>query len=156
MNSDFSELLNLLRVHKVRYLIVGGYAVMKYTEPRFTKDLDLWIENSPGNAQRLHRALTVFGAPVSGYSPQDFIRSGMVHQIGVPPLRVDLLTSLPGLSFRDAWQRRVVSRVGGDRLLFLSLRDLIWSKRKAGRLQDRLDLQNLEKVRERKRNLKRR
>lgn len=124
---------------------------MKYTEPRYTKDLDLWIDNDLANARRLHQALTAFGAPITEYSPENFTRPGMVYQIGVPPLRVDMLTSLPSLNFREAWSRRVRTRSGGEPLSFVSLDDLIKSKRKAGRLQDKLDLENLEEARSRQR-----
>ena len=102
MNPDYSELLHLLGAYKVRYLIVGGYAVMKYAEPRFTKDLDLWVENNLPNARRLRNALAAFGAPIEKYTPEDLVRPGMVHQFGIPPLRVDILSSLPGLNFHEA------------------------------------------------------
>jgi hypothetical protein len=145
--SEFSELLSLFRSHKVRYLVVGAYAVIQYTEPRYTKDLDLWVETSLENARRVHQALAEFGAPVANYTPADFVRPGMVHQIGLPPARVDILTSLPGVTFAKAWARRRRRRLGGEVLFIISLNDLIKNKKKAGRLQDTLDVTSLEKVR---------
>jgi len=154
MNSGFRELLRLFRSHKVRYLVVGGYAVMKYTEPRYTMDLDLWIDTSLLNARRVYKALSEFGAPIEGYTPEDFTSSGMVHQIGIPPSRIDILTSISGLKFDSAWPRRRRARVGGEFLFFASLEDLIKSKKKTGRLQDKLDVSNLELARARNQNAK--
>lgn len=90
---DFRELLRILNEERAEYLIVGGYAVMKYTEPRFTKDLDLWIRNSPENASKVYKALADFGAPLDGdgLAPRDFASENMTYQIGVAPLRIDIL-----------------------------------------------------------------
>jgi hypothetical protein len=93
MNSDFKELLSTFNAAKVRYLVVGGYAVMTYTEPRYTKDLDLWIEATPRNAWAVFRALKEFGAPLAGLSEADFSREGFFYQLGRPPARVDILMS---------------------------------------------------------------
>src|SRR4051794_29299973 len=103
MNSDFKELLRLFNERDVRYLVVGGYAVMKYTEPRFTKDLDVWVEASVENARAVFAALREFGAPLSGIAPEDFAAEGCIYQMGRPPARVDVLTSIDGVRFADAW-----------------------------------------------------
>src|SRR4051794_17087294 len=113
MISDFKDLLEVLDAYGVRYLIVGGYDVMKYTEPRLTKDLDLWIATDPDNAERVYRALMQFGAPVEGYSPTDFTNEQFWFQIGVAPVRVDILLGIPGASFEDAWERRVDDEILG-------------------------------------------
>lgn len=99
---DFRELLSLFKKHSVRYLIVGGYAVMRYTEPRFTKDLDVLIAVDEGNPEAVYTALAEFGAPLNNLSPQDFAQEGYFYQMGSPPLRVDVLMSIPGvvLSFQ--------------------------------------------------------
>lgn len=144
MNSNFNELLSLFRCHRVRYLVVGGYAVMHYGEPRFTKDLDLWIDSHPANARKVFKALQEFGAPVSQYTPKDFSRPGMVHQIGIPPLRIDILTSITGVDFQKAWIRRRRKIIGGENLCFISLEDLIKNKKATGRAQDREDVHNLQ------------
>jgi hypothetical protein len=143
LNSDLLEFLSVFRESEVRFLVVGGYAVMKYTEPRATKDIDLWIDTTLDNAQRVYQALARFGAPLAGYTPDDFTDPESFFQIGVT-FRVDLITSMPaGLSFDDAWDRRVIGTLHGQEVPFISIQDLIISKRGTGRPQDQLDLKNL-------------
>ena len=149
MNSDFNDLLKLMDQFQVRFLVVGGYAVIRHTEPRFTKDLDLWIEATAENAERCFRALASFGAPLAGLGPLDFTQQGYIYQMGVPPFRVDILMSLRGLSFELAWQRRDVETVDGVSIPFLSRDDLIESKLAAGRPQDLLDVESLRKAEKR-------
>ena len=141
---DFKELLSLFRKHDVRYLIVGGYAVMRYTAPRFTKDLDILIAVDEKNAQAVYAALQEFGAPLRNLSPQDFTKEGYFYQMGVPPLRVDVLMSIPGINFTQAWQKRETIMIAETEMHFISRDDLIKAKRAAGRPQDLLDLENLE------------
>ena len=143
MNSDFSDLLRLMAEHQVRFLVVGGYAVIRYTEPRYTKDLDLWIEPTAENAERCFRALAAFGAPLAGLGPLDFTQQGYIYQMGVAPTRVDVLMALPSLSFADAFDRRVVIELDGLTIPILSKDDLIASKLAAGRPQDLLDVESL-------------
>jgi hypothetical protein len=97
MNSDFRDLLKLFNAHRVRYLVVGGYAVMKYTEPRYTKDLDIWVEASPKNARAVFRALRRFEAPLANLTEADFAKEGFFYQMGRPPARVDILMSIKGI-----------------------------------------------------------
>ena len=149
MNSDFNDLLKLMDQFQVRFLVVGGYAVIRHTEPRFTKDLDLWIEATAENAERCFRALASFGAPLAGLGPLDFTQQGYIYQMGVPPFRVDILMSLRGLSFEQAWQRRDVETIDGVSIPFLSKDDLIESKLAAGRPQDLLDVESLRKAEKR-------
>ena len=104
--SHFKDLLAAFARYGVRYLVVGGHAVMLYAEPRWTKDLDLWIDTAGDNPERVFAALVAFGAPLGGCSPDDFRREGMVFQIGAPPLRVDILMSLSSVTFADAWRNR--------------------------------------------------
>jgi hypothetical protein len=106
VNSDFSDLLKLLDDNNARYLVVGGYAVVQYAEPRYTKDLDLWISSDPENAGVVFKALREFGAPLAGLTEADFAEEGYFFQMGVPPVRIDILMGIPGLDFDDAWQRR--------------------------------------------------
>jgi hypothetical protein len=112
---DFKELLRAFNEEGAEYLIVGGYAVMKYTEPRFTKDLDVWIRNSPENAAKVYRALTQFGAPLQkdGLSPAEFANEDMTYQIGIESVRIDVLTHISGIKFSDAWPNRVASTFFG-------------------------------------------
>ena len=143
--SDFGAMLRCLNACGARYLVVGGYAVMRHTEPRFTKDLDLWIDNSRANTKRVFKALGLFGAPLAGLSAQDLEKPELVLQIGLAPVRVDFLTTLPGLEFRAAWRNRDTFRWEGVRTHFISKADLIQAKRLAGRPQDRRDLRSLMK-----------
>lgn len=142
---DFKELLNLFTRHEVRYLIVGGYAVMKYAEPRFTKDLDLLISTDRKNAEAAFRALKEFGAPLTNLSPKDFEDEGSFYQMGKAPFRVDMLMSIPGVDFETAWSRKETVDVGGVTMYFVGKDDLIKSKLAAGRPQDLLDVENIRK-----------
>ncbi len=144
-SSDFKELLSLFKKHEVRYLIVGGYAVMRYTEPRFTKDLALLVAVDDNNAQAIYTALKEFGAPLENLSAQDFAEEGYFYQMGYPPLRVDVLMSIPGVSFSEAWEHRETLTIMGTDMHFISKADLIKAKRASGRPQDLLDLENLER-----------
>lgn len=142
---DFKELLNLFTEFKVKYLIVGGYAVMRYTEPRFTKDLDVLIATDEANARAVFHVLTAFGAPLAELSVDDFSREGYIYQMGVPPLRVDVLMSIPGVDFDNAWDRRETVTIAGTDMHFMAKADLIAAKRAAGRPQDLLDVEKLER-----------
>ena len=134
----YRELLQALNECEVEYLIVGGYAVMKYTEPRYTKDLDVWVHNSAENSMRLFHALANFGAPLKtdGVTPETFTRERIVYQIGVAPIRIDILTNVDGVKFTDAWPNRVKSAFFGVPVRVISLDDLIANKRAAGRPSD--------------------
>ena len=135
---DLKELLRAFNEKKAEYLIVGGYAVMKYTEPRFTKDLDVWIRNSPENAAKVYEALAEFGAPLQkdALLPKDFTSEDMTYQIGVAPVRIDILTRISGIQFPEAWQNRVAGTFFGLPVYFISLSDLITNKKAAGRSSD--------------------
>jgi predicted nucleotidyltransferase len=142
----YKDLLRILNECQVEYLIVGGYAVMKYTEPRYTKDLDVWAGNSSQNAARLYQALARFGAPVShdGLTPETFTKERIVYQIGVAPVRIDIATHIDGVEFSAAWQKRVESTFFGVPVHFISLNDLIRNKQASGRSGDIEDLKNLQ------------
>lgn len=143
---DFKELLSLLKKNNCRYLIIGGYAVMKYAEPRFTKDIDLLVSIDTLNAKMIYQTLKEFGAPLKGLSEKDFMKEGYFYQMGNAPLRIDILMSVPGVEFEKAWQRREVSVVDGVEMIFISKLDLIKSKKAAGRPQDLIDLKLLGNV----------
>lgn len=138
----YKELLQLLNEFEVEYLIVGGFAVMKYGEPRYTKDLDLWVRNSRENSLRVFRALQKFGAPVAndGITPDTFSEPQVVYQIGVAPVRIDILTDITGVRFADAWLRRVAGTFFGLPVNFISFEDLVTNKRALGRSSDLEDL----------------
>jgi hypothetical protein len=144
MHSDLSDILRVFNLYNVEYLIIGGYAVGFHAEPRFTKDLDIFVQASQENARRVFRALRAFGAPLSGLTEKDFEQKGCWYQVGVSPVRVDIILALDGVTFEDAWVRRVESTIGGDvRAPFISKEDLIVAKKAAGRPQDLLDVEAL-------------
>jgi predicted nucleotidyltransferase len=139
VNSDFTDLLRLFNDNEVRYLVVGGYALIQYAEPRFTKDLDLWISTDTINAASVYKALREFGAPLSGLAESDFSEEGYFYQMGVPPVRVDILMGIPGLQFEEAWERRNEVDFDGLSVIFVSRKDLIISKLASARPQDLID-----------------
>ena len=143
----YSELLRILNECEVEYLIVGGYAVMKYTEPRYTKDLDVWVRNSPGNSTRLYHALAKFGAPLrhDGVTPDTFTKDAVVYQIGVVPVRIDISTHIDGVTFDTAWANRVQGSIFGVPVHFISLSDLITNKQSTGRSTDLEHVKHLER-----------
>ena len=143
---DFKEMLSLLEKHKVRYLVVGGFAVMKYTEPRFTKDLDLWIATDQANAKAVFTAMKEFGAPLKDLTPADFTQEGCFYQMGNPPFRVDIMMSIPGVTFETAWASRENVQLEGLVIPFISKTDLIKAKEAGGRDQDLLDLRKLRRT----------
>ena len=144
VNSDFSELLRIFNANNVRYLVIGGYAVVQYAEPRFTKDLDIWISTDSENAEAVYNSLKEFGAPLTDLSVEDFSEEGYFFQMGVPPIRVDVLMGIPGTNFEECWEHRVEVDFDGLRVNFISKQDLITSKRASGRPQDLLDADSLE------------
>ncbi len=139
----YKELLQLLNEFEVEYLVVGGFAVMKYGEPRYTKDLDIWVHNSAANSTRVVHALERFGAPLvhDGVSAQTFSGQRVVYQIGVAPVRIDILTEVTGVEFADAWPRSVASTLFGVPVHFISFEDLVTNKRALGRPSDLEDLE---------------
>jgi predicted nucleotidyltransferase len=146
MNSDFKELLTILNECQVRYLVVGGYAYIHYAEPRYTKDIDLWIEPSRENAIHLRTALIQFGGWVEGMTLEHFTAERTMFQIGLAPCRVDFLTSIPGLDFASAYAARKIADIEELPIPFISLPDLITAKRAAGREQDIRDVRSLERI----------
>jgi hypothetical protein len=147
LNSDFSDLFAEFNNAGVRYLLVGGYAVGVHAEPRYTKDLDVWIEPTSDNAARTFAALAAFGAPLHHFGQPDLERPDMVIQIGVPPSRIDLLTTIDGVTFLEAWASRTVIHYGPQSVPVISADHLIQNKRASGRPQDLADVEALEKRR---------
>lgn len=145
VNSDFTDLLKLFNANHVRYLVIGGYAVIQYAEPRFTKDLDLWISTDTTNAAAVYKALQEFGAPLAGLTEADFAEEGYFYQMGIPPMRVDILMGIPGMDFEQAWKNRNEVDFDGLDVHFISKRDLIKVKKASGRPQDLIDADSLAK-----------
>ncbi len=142
-NPDYRDLLRCLNAATARYLIVGAYAVTFHTEPRYTRDIDVWVEPTVENAARVWKALADFGAPLDGLTQADFTKPDLVYQIGIEPNRIDILMGISGVAFASAWERRVESEYGGERITYLGLNDLIRAKEAAGRPQDLIDLELL-------------
>ena len=142
--SDFRDLLQSFVDREVRFLVVGGYALAVHGRPRATGDLDVWIDTTPGNAERAHAALRDFGAPLHDLTREDLSRPGTVFQIGVPPLRIDILTSVTGVEFEPAWEERIEGEFEGVRFPVIGRRDLLMNKRALGRAQDLADVDRLE------------
>lgn len=149
MNSDFKDLLRLFARHEVRYLVVGGYAAMHYSQPRFTRDLDLWLEPTAPNAAKVMAAFRDFGMPLIDVTPDDFARESFQYMIGRAPVLFDFLTSLPKLRFVTCWKNRVTDTEEGFPIHFLGVKELIKAKRQAGRPQDLADLDEIRRARER-------
>ncbi len=149
MEMDQRDLLREFNAQNVRYLIVGGYAYSHYAEPRATKDLDLFIDNSPENATRVFAALAAFGAPIHGVQPKDFQTEDSFFQVGVAPNRVDLLQSIDAVPFEAAWESSQPGTLDeGIPVRFISFEDLVRNKLAVGRLRDLADVEDLRASRE--------
>ena len=141
--SDYEDLFKILNAYRIKYLLVGAYAVMHYTQPRFTKDIDIWVIPEFNDVQKIYEALKKFGAPLRGISPDDFNDKHMILQIGVVPVRIDIMLDLPGISAQAAWRNKKRIRYGKTPVFVLGQKDLITVKKRAGRPQDKIDLKNL-------------
>lgn len=143
LSQDFKEFVELLNKHSVRYLIIGGYAVALHGYPRYTKDLDIWIEMEQGNADRLSNALTDLGFGSVGLSRNDFITPDQVIQLVYPPNRIDLITTPDGIDFETCYESKLKISIGEISVDFIDLENLKLNKKASGRLQDLADLENL-------------
>lgn len=146
INSDYNDLLRFLNDAGVRYLIAGGYAVMKYTEPMWTKDIDIWIDPNFENAAKTYEALRRFGAPLGDLTIEDMTDPTAIFQIGVYSNRIDIMTSVPGLRFEEAWEHRDVFQLGEVPAPVISMDDTLRAARESNRPKDRLRIKALEKA----------
>lgn len=144
LNPDFKEFIQSLNDNQVGYLVVGGYAVALHGYPRYTKDIDIWIEMSPSNAARIVQAIEQFGFRSLGLKESDFLDTDTIIQLGYPPRRIDLLTTLPGIDFESCFAAKVVVEIDGVAVNFIDLENLKKNKRATGRFQDMADIENLE------------
>ena len=145
MNPDFEEMLSVLSDAEAKFLVVGANAVAAYATPRATGDIDIWIGASTENGEKVWAALLAFGAPLEALAPDDLASEDLLFQIGVAPSRIDILTSIEGVVFDDAWQRREIIEVAGVNVPIIGKEDLIANKRAVGRHRDLADLEELEK-----------
>jgi len=141
---NFEYFLRAFSVQGVRFLVVGAYALALHGHPRATGDLNVWVEPTPENAARVVAALCAFGAPMSSVTEEDFAAPGMVHQFGLPPGRIDILTKLSGHDFAEAWKTRLLGLMGPCEVPFLDRESFIRNKRAAGRPKDMVDADALE------------
>jgi predicted nucleotidyltransferase len=146
LNNDYREMLQCLLEEKVRFLLVGAYAVAVHGFPRATKDIDFFVWATPENAANLLRALARFGAPLEDISQSDFSTPGMVFQIGNNPRRIDIITKISGIDFELAYTNRKTVFLEGLEVPVISVVDLIANKRASGRTQDLADIEKLESI----------
>ena len=144
LNQDFREFIESLNKNDVHYLVVGGYAVAFHGHPRYTKDIDIWVNVEPRNAEKIIQALVEFGFASLELKPDDFLTPGYVIQLGHPPYRVDLLTEVQGLDFEICYPQRVIADFGGLPVNFIDLENLKLNKRSVAREQDLADLKALQ------------
>ncbi|OHB79038.1 MAG: hypothetical protein A2Z25_12275 [Planctomycetes bacterium RBG_16_55_9] len=140
---DFREFLKLLNAHKVEYLLIGGYAVGYYGHPRATADMDIWIAMNPANADKVVDALKEFGFNLPELSVNLFLKEKQIIRMGVPPVRIELATTISGVNFSECFAERVVAELDGVRTNLISLTHLKRNKKAAARHQDLADLENL-------------
>ena len=140
---DFKEFLRLLNAHEVEYLLIGGYAVNYYGYPRATADMDIWIAIHPTNADRVVAALRNFGFDLPDLSPELFLRNGQIIRLGVPPIRIEISTTISGVDFGECYAQRVQDTLDGVPVALISLDQLKRNKKAAGRHQDLADLEHL-------------
>ncbi|MFM8867019.1 MAG: DUF6036 family nucleotidyltransferase [Ilumatobacteraceae bacterium] len=143
LDKDFNEFVGLFITHDVRFLIVGGYALAAHGLPRATGDLDTWVWVGGQNPDRIVAALKDFGFGEVGISEDDFKQSDSIVQLGLPPYRIDILTSVDGLDFEQSWTNRVIVQIDNLDVPFISREDLIKNKRMVGRPQDLADVDRL-------------
>jgi hypothetical protein len=140
MNRDFVEMLSALSAAGARFLIVGAHALAAYGTPRATGDLDIWIDAAPENAARVLRALTEFGAALFDLTVEDLSKPDTVFQLGLPPCRIDILSSISGVEFNDAWPRRLEVTIAGLSVGVIGRSDFIANKKASGRPKDLMDI----------------
>jgi hypothetical protein len=149
LNQDFVDLLRAFAAADVRFLVVGAYALAVHGLPRATGDLDVWIDPTPANARRVYGALRDFGAPLENLREEDLTNPDLVFQMGVAPVRIDVLMSITGVAFDEAWERRTDAVFEGVRFPVIGLDELVRNKRACARPRDLVDLEILERQRQR-------
>jgi hypothetical protein len=145
VEKDFEEFIELLNKHKVEYLIVGAYALALYSRPRNTGDIDIFISRDSENAKRLIKVIEEFGFENAGIKASDFTSKGRIVQLGVSPIRIDIINDIDGVKFSDAYQRKEIFQFGNVPANFISRLDIIKNKKASKRKKDQADLDELEK-----------
>jgi predicted nucleotidyltransferase len=147
LNEDYKDMLRALAEEKVKFLLVGAYAMAAHGYPRATMDIDIWVMPSPANADAVLRALQRFGAPLHELTGEDLETDGTVFQIGVAPRRIDIITAATGLIFEETYERAIVLDLDGIEVRIPCIEDLIANKKSIGRLKDLADVEALESIR---------
>ena len=142
---DYEDLFKIFNAHKLKYLVVGAHAVIFYTEPRYTKDLDVWVIPDLNDEEKVYAALRKFGTPHADLTPEDFTNRQLIVQIGVPPVRIDILMDISGVSFEVAWKHRRRTLYGNTPIHVMGKDDLMRAKAAAGRPMDKIDLDKLKR-----------
>ncbi len=145
LNEDYKEILQLLLNNKVRFLVVGAYAMGAHGYPRATGDFDIWVEATAENAKKIYKTLCEFGAPLFEVTEKTFSKEGIVLQIGIAPRRIDFITHIDGVDFSKAYKTKEIIEVEKLRIPFISKRNLIKNKQSTGRKKDKLDVDYLKK-----------
>lgn len=143
LHQDFKELLELLNANHVEYLVVGAFALGFYGAPRSTGDIDIWIRVSEENAKRIEKALREFGLSSLGHRTEDFLDKNLVVQLGVPPVRIDIIMSISGVEFNEAYAKRETVESSGTTINYICKEDFIKNKKASGRLKDLADIESL-------------
>lgn len=143
---DYEDLFKTFNSHGIKFLLVGGQAVIYYTEPRYTKDIDVWVIPEMNKSELVYAALKDFGAHLKGVTPKDFENKNMIFQMGVPPVRIDIMLDVNGINFEKAWKNRKSALYGKTPIQILGRDELIFSKRKTARPQDLVDAQKIEMI----------
>jgi hypothetical protein len=146
-NPDFEDLFRALCGQGAEFIVIGGHAVMFYTEPRYTKEIDIWVRPTTENAECVYQALVQFGAPMADLEVSDLAIKGTIFQIGIAPNRIDIVTRVEAVDFDEAWRNRQQSTYGGVPISLLGYDELLRNKRAVGRLQDQIDVEKLELAR---------
>ena len=144
--NDFIDFIQLLNGYEVPYMIVGGYAVMAHGQPRYTEDIDVWIKPSVENGQKMMLVLKDFGFVLKGLTEKDFEKENMVIQMGYAPGRIDMMSSISGVTFDEAYPHRVLKKLNDIDIWFIGLKELIKNKEATGRDQDIVDAKKLKKI----------
>ena len=148
VEKDYEDLLELFNKNKVRYCIIGAYAVAFYVKPRYTKYMDILVEATVDNAEKILKSLEKFGFRNAGLKKEDFIEKERIIQLGFESIRIDLITSIEGCSFKEVWENKTVGKYGEQEVYFIGLNELIKNKKKLDRKQDQADLEILLKFKE--------
>ena len=143
VNQDYKDLFKILNEEKVEYLIVGAHAVILYVEPRYTRDIDLWVNPTKENVDSLWNALVKFGAPLIDITKEEFENPNLIYQIGIEPNRIDIIMGMDKVSFAEAYNQKKGSFYDGIPINIISISDLIKTKENTGRKKDELDIESL-------------